>query len=219
MPDALIFDFDGLICDTEVALMHAAQDLFADHGVELPVDRWLEVLGTAAPFDFWVPWLRELTGRDVDRDALLDDHRRREQERSVLLGPNDGVLELLDAAEEHGIPCAIASSSPTTWVETFLHRFGIRSRFAAVVCREHAARAKPHPDLYLVAAERLGVQPERCVALEDSRNGSLAAIAAGMRCVVVPNVITASQDVSHAHLVIHSLAALDVPALRALLDL
>lgn len=219
MPDALIFDFDGLICDTEVALMHAAQDLFADHGVELPVDRWLEVVGTASPVDFWVPWLEELLGRGVDRDDVLVDHRRREQERSVLLRPNDGVLALLGGAEEHGIPCAIASSSPTTWVEPFLERFGIRSRFATVVCREHAARAKPHPDLYLAAAERLGVRPERCVALEDSRNGSLAAVAAGMRCIVVPNVITASQDVDHAHLVIHSLAAIDVPKLRALLDL
>ena len=216
MIDAFILDFDGLICDTEGALVAAGRALFADHGVELPMDRWLQQIGLAGPSNFWVPWLEQAIGRPVDEAEVLAAFDERNQARLATLEPNAGVGELLDLADRHCIALGIASSSPTIWVEPLLDQLGLRHRFGTVVCREHATRAKPAPDLYLEAARRLGVQPTGCAAFEDSHNGSLAAVAAGMTTVAVPNDVTESQDFGHVDLVLASLVEVDLTSLESI---
>jgi HAD superfamily hydrolase (TIGR01509 family) len=216
---AFICDFDGLLCDTEGALVATARDIFRSYGTTLPVDQWLTHVGTAGPEDFWMPWLVELADRPVDIEKALDDFRNLNHERVMQLLPNPGVIELLDLAVTHGLPVAIASSSSTSWVEPLTKNLGLFERFAHIVCREHAPRGKPAPDLYIQAAKQLRCPPESIVAFEDSHNGSLAAIRANMACVVAPNELTASQDFDHATVVVSSLAEIrDLDHLRNLVD-
>jgi HAD superfamily hydrolase (TIGR01509 family) len=204
---AIVFDFDGLICDTEGAQVRAVREVFTAHNATLPLKRWVEVIGTATDDDFWVPWLEEQTGR-VNRKSVVRQFQSKNNREVAKLDLNPGVVSLLDAAARLDLPVAIASSSPSDWVVPLARRFGIESRFATIVCREHALRAKPAPDLYVEALRRLGIgsnQSASTLALEDSRNGSLAAKAAGMKCVAVPCALTKSQDFSHVDHVLESM--------------
>ena len=216
MIDAFILDFDGLICDTEGALAEAGRKLFASHGAELPMDRWLQQIGLAGPPNFWVPWLEQAIGREVDEVEAMAAFDHYNHARLATLEPNPGVVALLDLADSANIALGVASSSPTLWVEPLLDQLHLRNRFVDVVCREHAPMAKPAPDLYLEAARRLGAEPARCAAFEDSHNGSLAAVAAGMTCVAVPNEVTESQDFGHVDLVLPSLTEVDLSTLEGL---
>ena len=132
------------------------------------------------------------------------------------------MVELLDDAAAEGIPAAVASSSGLDWVGGHLERLGLRSRFATVVTRDDLsgrdARTKPAPDLFLLAADRLGAEPAQCVAFEDSPNGVAAARAAGMVVVGVPGPMTTGLDMSAADLVVPSLTDVDLAALRELVS-
>jgi len=216
---ALVFDFDGLILDTETCTYETTAGIFAEHGVTLDVAWWHSTIGTA-DHPHWSEILADRLGRPVDRAALV---ARREARRLAVLDgvpPCGGVIELLDAAATDGIPTAVASSSGLEWVGGHLERLGLRSRFAALITRDDLgganARTKPAPDVFLLAAERLGVEPAHCVAFEDSPNGVAAARAAGMWVVAVPGPMTAGLDLSAADLVVPSLAGVDLPALRIL---
>jgi beta-phosphoglucomutase-like phosphatase (HAD superfamily) len=125
-------------------------------------------------------------------------------------------VDLVDAAAAAGLALAVASSSTRAWVEPHLEHFGLRDRFRVVRTRDDVARTKPAPDLFLAACEGLGVVPAEAVALEDSAHGATAAQAAGLRCVVVPNRLTRLSDLSHADLLVDSLADLRLDALHAL---
>ena len=215
----LVFDFDGLILDTESCTYETTAGIFAEHGQTLDLAWWHSIIGTAH-HPHWSEVLADRLGRPVDRAALV---ARREARRLELLGalpPCAGVVELLDDAAAEGIPTAVASSSGLDWVDGHLERLGLRSGFAAVVTRDDLggvdARTKPAPDLFLLAAERLGVEPGHCVAFEDSPNGVAAARAAGMVVVAVPGPMTAGLDMSAADLVVPSLADIDLAALRTL---
>jgi putative hydrolase of the HAD superfamily len=207
---AIVFDFDGLICDTEGAQVRAARSVFADHGAELPLGRWTELIGTATDERFWIPWLEEQVG-NIDRDRIHAEFRRRNSDEAALLQLNDGVLAMLDSVASLSLPVAIASSSQRSWVVPLATRLGINERFVTIVCREDAPRAKPSPDLYVEALRRLGVSSEHTsltIAFEDSRNGSLAAKAAGMTCIAIPGELTRSQDFSHVDHVVGSMTDL-----------
>ncbi len=206
---ALIFDFDGLVCDTEGAQVLAATEVFAHHDATLPLDRWTKLIGTATDDDFWLSWLEEQVA-DIDRQHALDLFTNRNQTHVDALQLHNGVIDLLVSASKHNVPVAIASSSPTSWVHPLIERFGIGDYFETIVCREHAPRAKPAPDLYHEALRRLGIASDHAasvIALEDSRNGSLAAKAAGLTCVAIPGALTKSQDFSHVDHVVDSMTA------------
>jgi HAD superfamily hydrolase (TIGR01509 family) len=218
---ALIFDFDGLILDTETCTYEATVAIFGERGEELDLAWWHSILGTAHHVH-WSEVLAQRLGRPVDRDALVADRDERRLKVIGDLPPCAGVVELLDAAVAEHVPTAVASSSPVQWVGGHLDRLGLRSRFSAVITRDDvggdATRTKPAPDLFLVAADRLGVEPRRCVVLEDSPNGIAAARAAGMVVVAVPGPMTAGLDMSAADAVVPSLAAVDLTGLRRLVD-
>lgn len=207
LPTAIVFDFDGLICDTEGAQLEAVSALFERHNATFPLDRWLQSIGTSTAEDNWVPWLAEQVTGTFDPHKALAEFKTHNRELVGALKPNPGIESILDMAASAKVPVAIASSSPSSWIEPLLRSLGLREAFDIVVSREHVVHAKPAPDLYLLAMKRLGLaNADLAVALEDSRNGSLAAVAAGMHCVAVPGRVTVRQDFSHVQRRVSSLA-------------
>lgn len=204
---ALIFDFDGLIADTETAIFQAWRELYQTHNQELTREVYVQCIGgTFASFDP-MEELETRLGRTLDWPPLLQrkDDRIRELHRS-LLQPLPGVLPLLQRAQAVGCPCAVASSSTQSWVLPWLEKLGLREFFQAVWCRDlDGCRPKPAPDLFLAAARSLQQDPSKCLVLEDSLNGLRAAQAAGIPCVIVPSHITSVCDFSGADLILPSL--------------
>lgn len=189
---ALIFDFDGLLVDTESPSYEAWREPFTERGVDLAMDRWLQVVGTHdADFDPLAE-LERLTGEAVDdRDELEAGIRERFEQLAHDEPCRPGVLDLLDAASEAGLTLAVASSSRSRWVESHLERLDLRDRFAAVVGRDLAGwNAKPAPDVYLEALRRIDVSARDALALEDSAHGVASALAAGLSVVAIPNPVT-----------------------------
>lgn len=203
---AVVFDFDGLVLDTEVPVYASWCAAFEAHGASPPtIEEWSATIGTADALDVHA-WLVERADRPVD-EAAMDEIRR--GRRDALLAQEEtrpGVIGWLDEANEAGLGLAIASSSPAEWVAEHLGRLGLVERFAYVVTAGGTVRAKPAPDTYLEACARLGVVPAHALAVEDSPHGIAAAKAAGLRCVTVPNALTETLDLSAADLRLASLA-------------
>jgi len=213
---AVIFDFDGLICDTETAAYDAWAAIFREHGAVLQRETWRVCVGAAeSPFDP-VSHLQELTGRhDLDRKLVMADKERRKAEVSHKLDALPGVFECLEEAKRLGIPIGLASSSYADWVHAHLQRLNLRSYFKVIRTRDDVVQAKPAPDLPLSAAAGLGVPAAACLVLEDSLNGLRAAKAAGARCIVVPNPVTIGSDFAQADAVLGSMRELNLAALFA----
>jgi HAD superfamily hydrolase (TIGR01509 family) len=217
--DALVFDFDGLILDTETPQFHTVAAAFVEHGVELELVDWQEIVGTAE-HPHWSEMLADALGEDarhvdlaaVRRTRLAEYHGRLEE-----LPPLDGVVDLVDEALARGVALAVASSSPLDWVDGHLTRLGLRDRFASIHARDHVERTKPAPDLFRRALDALGADPSRSVALEDSPHGVTAAKAAGMVVVACPNEVTRGQSFVGADLVVDSLSAVTLDDLSRLL--
>jgi len=208
---ALVFDFDGLICDTETALIDAYAAIHARHGVAFDRELFLRSVGHADyAFDPWHAFEKR-----ADRAALELERRTRNRELDGALPVLPGVLELLTAGETAGAKLGIASNSPHEHVERHLHRLGLLSRFTVVGCREDVASPKPEPDLYRHVVNELGVSPHEAVSLEDSRTGSLAAKRAHLWSVAVPNSSTAHHDFSHVDWKVASLLECPWHALQA----
>jgi HAD superfamily hydrolase (TIGR01509 family) len=204
---ALIFDFDGLIVDTETPIYEAWREAYRERGHELSLEAWERTLGSHGGFDPFAH-LELLSGRTFEREALLEqvsERNRRACDSQPLL---PGVAERLTEARTLGLGTAVASSSSCAWVTGWLERHAIRPLFDHVCARDDVARVKPAPDLFLLAAQRLGVSADACLVFEDSPNGIRAARAAGMRCVAVPNALTRGLVLPRIDLVLTSLAEL-----------
>jgi len=178
---------------------------------------WQHALGTHGGFDP-LDHLESLAGPPFDRDAVLRDVKEataRGCEGRPLL---PGVESILRAARDLGLSRAVASSSSCRWVEGWLGQHGIRELVEVVVARDDVRQVKPDPELFLLAAERMGVPPPSCVVFEDSPNGMRAALAAGMRCVAVPNVLTRELSRPEVDLVLSSLDELPLAAVLGRLE-
>jgi HAD superfamily hydrolase (TIGR01509 family) len=209
----LLFDFDGLIVDTEGAAVAAWQELYREHGQELPLDLWATLIGTiGAPFDP-MAHLEQLVGRPLDGDV---SGRLRDRELSLgdLEQLRPGVLDYLEGARGLGLKTAIVSSSSRPWVDRHLLRLERAEHWDAIVTADRdPRRAKPTPTLYLEALDALNLEPSEAIALEDSPNGVRAAKAAQIFTVAVPNATTAQLPFDEADLVLDSLADLPLPEL------
>lgn len=199
-----MFDFDGVLVDTESAELEAWRAAFREFGVELPMDAWMRSIGLEHGSVDFLDVLESMVGR-VDREALVRDRIGSKVIHSLPTEPMPGALELIADLESRGLRLAICSSSPHWWVDGLVERLDLPR--LPVIGREDAPRAKPHPDLYLEACRRLDVLPGQALAVEDSANGARAAKAAGMACVVVPNSVTLGSDFSHADAVLPALGA------------
>jgi len=210
---ALVFDFDGLIVDTEGPIFRVWQRIYRERGQELPREQWLTIIGTSTgPFDPLLD-LRERTGEPLHRDELDALERLYYQEATAMQQLLPGVERYLAEARRLGLKTAVASSSRSGWVMDHLERFDIHEHFDAILCREDVSRTKPDPELYHTALERLSVTAAETIAFEDSTNGIRAAKTAGIYCVAVPNPLTADLDLSEADLRLESLEAVPLQAL------
>jgi len=202
-PAALIFDFDGTMVDTEWPVFEMVRGVYRSHGAELVIADWVDKLGRTDHRP-WPEELAEAIGREPDAEVVDQAITEGRQRRSTLL-LLPGVADLMGHAARSGVPMAVASSSPSSWVEGHLERLGVLGRFEAVRTSDHVEHTKPHPDLFLAAAAALDVDPAGVVAIEDSRHGCRAAKTAGTICVVVPNRITRHDLPGDADLIIDSL--------------
>jgi len=202
----LLFDFDGLLIDTETPSRLAYEELYREHGHELPLDSWATLVGTiGAEFDPDAH-LEGLVGRPLDRERLTQWRRAREDELCDLEDLRPGIEDYLAEAERRGLKTAIVSSSTREWIARHLERLDRVNSWDAIVAADgDVDRAKPQPALYLEALEALGLPPSEAIAFEDSLNGIRAAKAAGIFCVAVPNPITETFALDEADLLLVSL--------------
>jgi HAD superfamily hydrolase (TIGR01509 family) len=213
--DAYVFDFDGLILDTESSAYQSILEEFAAVGLAFELETWQLRIGAGITND-WLDELERLCPSPIDRELVVERRRRRKLALLEGCAVLPGVVERVAEAHALGLGLAVASSSPRDWVEPHLDRLGLLGSFDVVLTRDDVDQAKPAPDLYLAAMRALGVESHRSIAFEDSHNGCRAAKSAGMWCVVVPNAITTGQDFGAADLVVSSLAEVDLEVLRRL---
>jgi HAD superfamily hydrolase (TIGR01509 family) len=216
-PAAVIFDFDGIVLDSETPEYESHRRIFERCGVTLTVDEWCGVIGTWSEGhdEQWFKRLCQQSSGAPGREAYFAE-RRRIFEAIVPAAPMRGVPELLRQLRDAGIAAAIASSAPARWVVGAVERLGIRPLFDAVVTGDEVAHRKPAPDVYLEAARRLDVDPARSVAIEDSEPGIAAACAAGMKVVAIPHWLTERHDLSAADLTVAHAGELTVERLTFL---
>lgn len=198
---AIVLDFDGVIIDTETALIEAYADVCQHHRVSLPDLRFRKETGRAEfSFD---PW--SLFPRQLDRRALDEERHMASEARFAQLPAMAGVPDLLRQARALGIPAGIASNSLRPHVERHLSRLGLQDYFRVIAVRGEGHPSKPQPHLYLHAVKTMGVPPAEAVAFEDSQTGIQAAHTAGLMTIAIPNPATRNHDFSLAHVKLHSL--------------
>jgi HAD superfamily hydrolase (TIGR01509 family) len=201
---AIVFDFDGLILDTEEPVYRSWLEVYQAHGEELPFERWVQIVGSTTAGFHPQHHLEERLGRSLPKD-VLDRRIGRRTEMILAQDVLPGVVRLIQEARAGSLKLGVASSSTSEWVKGHLARLGILENFDCVRCRDDVINAKPEPDLYLAVLECLGVRAAEAIAIEDSPNGVLAAKRAGLRCVAIPNSITAQLDLGQADLLLGSL--------------
>lgn len=210
MIQAVVFDFDGLILDTETHEYRVLEAIFKEHWAELPLEVWGQCVGThASAFDAYA-YLEECIGRPVDREAIKQQRiesfdNRIQNERAL-----PGVEAYLQAAKRLGLKIGLASSSRREWVTRFLNHLNLTDYFECIRTAGDVEHVKPDPALYLRALECLGVNPEHAIAFEDSPNGALAAKRAGMKCVIVPNYVTSALTFGEHDLRLVSMAEMEL---------
>ena len=212
---ALIFDFDGLILDTETPEVLVWQSIYREHGFNLPVHEWEKTIGGygISTFDA-AEHLSLLSSGRLDPVSMRTRYRR-ESDMLIHASPvMPGVINMIEQAREQGIQVAIGSSSPHSWVDAHAKRLGIFHYFKHIICQEDVppGRTKPNPDIYLKALDMLKVRNTEAVVFEDSLYGVEAARRAKIFVVAVPNPLTAKMGVS-GDLTVASLADLSLQEL------
>jgi HAD superfamily hydrolase (TIGR01509 family) len=201
----IIFDFDGLILDTESVVHQSWQELFQSQGVDLSLSTWAEFIGTAeVRFDLF-DHLEEQLGYSVDRKKLSKVRYQRGLNLIAQQPLLPGVKEYLEQAKALNLKIGLASSSPCAWVTGHLERFGLIGYFDCIMAADDVTITKPDPGLYHLTLDSLGLSADQAIALEDSPNGIRAAKQAGLFVVAVPNIITRHLDLDQADLQIASM--------------
>lgn len=208
---ALVFDFDGLILDTETPLIDAYGAVHLKHGV--PFDRTAFIQGVGHADYTFDPW--HGFSPHADRAALELERRAIKDPLLLQQALLPGITALFDAARARGLRIGLASNSPHAWCDPHLTRLGLFERFHFLACREDAPSPKPEPDLYKLVLNRFGLRGHEAIAFEDSHTGSLAATRAHLWTVACPGPSTAHHDFAHAHLKVASLADVTLDALIA----
>ena len=211
VPEAVIFDMDGLLFDTEVLYQEALGLAALEAGLELATGIFQHTVG--------LPWAQtravlvghfgEAFAVDTFQTAWIKHFWVIAETRLAL---KSGALSLLDTLGEFDVPCAIATSSSRPTVERHLAAHDLAGRFQAIVARGDYDNGKPAPDPFLKAAERLAVEPKSCLALEDSHNGVRSASAAGMMTIMVPDLLEPTEEMRR----LCSLVVDDLNAVRGL---
>jgi HAD superfamily hydrolase (TIGR01509 family) len=215
---ALIFDFDGLILETEGPIYQSWQEVYQAHGQHLPITEWVKTVGTWN--NYFNPYfdLESRLGRKLDWSIIEPGRQLRETSLVMQQSVLPGVVDYIRDAHHMGLKVGVASSSDRSWVQGHLERLGLLDSIDCLRVRENVERTKPDPELFLSAAACLGIQPCEAIALEDSHHGIIAARAAGMFAVVVPHSLTAHLPFAEAHMRLDSLASLPLEKLIAAIE-
>ncbi len=203
---AIIFDMDGLMVDSEPLSRQAWDEVLRPYGVTIDDDLQSRIIGWRV--DVSAPAILSWFGLEhVDVAEMIARQEAIHQEilRAGSMPEMPGLRELLVRIAERGLPWAVATSSPRQHAWEVLAQLGLQAEVSAVACGDEVAHGKPAPDIYLLAAERLGIRPEQCIAMDDSGPGTEAAVAAGMLTIAIPNGHTTATDFSHADYVYDSL--------------
>lgn len=214
---ALIFDFDGLILDTETPEYDEWVAIYRSYGFDLPIETWGKIIGGsyAVAFDPIID-LSEKVGPSLNGPEVREYHRTRSLDRIHKNPVLPGVIECLQDAKRLEMKVGIASSSDRIWVEGHLSRLGLLDQFDVILCADDVVNTKPDPELFLSVAQALDVQPHEAIVFEDSPNGIKAARAAGIFCVAVPNEITGRLDVNGADMVLKTVGDMTLEEIIAI---
>ncbi|MEW4371873.1 HAD family hydrolase [Paenibacillus kandeliae] len=203
MIKAVVFDFDGLILDTETVWFECYKEVLARHQLELTLERFAPSIGTHSD-DF-----RQYVETTLGKPGIGLEIEREVAEmipaRVELIQARGGVAEYLAEAKQLGLRIGLATSSDRKWIEYYLNRLGLRHYFEVIKTSDDVSAVKPDPELYLRVVDELGIQANEAVAFEDSLNGLRAAKAAGLHCTIVPNPVTALLPFEHHDLRLDSM--------------
>lgn len=215
---AVIFDFDGLILDTETPEVKAWNDFFQKYDLEFPSDEYIEAVGMTYEDDTPLRIMAQKLGDSFDKQKAFDEFKQ--YKLSLIEKENlcEGVLDYLQDAKKLGLSIGLASSSKLEWVGYFLDKHDIRHYFETINTLDNVSNPKPDPELFARAVSQIGVQPNEAIALEDSPNGIASAKEAGLFAVAVPNPITRNLDLSRADLVLDKLSELSLAELISRLE-
>jgi HAD superfamily hydrolase (TIGR01509 family) len=212
---AIVFDFDGLIVDTENPGFISWQEIYQEFGATLRIDDWRHATGYVGGFDPAIH-LEQILCRRLDWSQLVPKREARNWELTLQAKALPGIEPLLRNARERQLRIGVASNSENGWVEGGLRRLGLRDYVDTVVTRDMVVNPKPAPDIYLKTVQTLQVEPGNAVALEDSEPGCRAAKQAGLRAIAIPNRFSERQDLTIADLVVKSATDLNLDLLAAL---
>lgn len=204
--DLIIFDFDGLILDTETASYEAWNRIFESYGATLPLNKWAACIGTTQRRFDVCAYLQSQTQESLDLKKIAERHRDEALAVIDTLEPRPGVLSYMSEAQKLRIPIALASSSDQNWVMRNLSRLNLAEHFHSIRTSNDVEKVKPDPELYQLTLTTMGVKPHRAIAFEDSPNGIQAAKAAGIFTVAVPNPVTRQLSIEGADMRIESMA-------------
>ncbi|HAF61919.1 MAG TPA: haloacid dehalogenase [Anaerolineaceae bacterium] len=200
----IIFDFDGLILDTETPEMLAWEKAFTEHSLSFPIERYLNSIGTVSDNHFVQGFMQEMGLSEGEIQQTVLAYQSHIATFEHMNHPREGVLDLIHDAEKIGLRLAVASNSYRTWVVDNLQRLALDSHFDPICTRDDVTNSKPDPELYNLVLAKWGFTSNEVLALEDSPNGIKAAKNAGIFCVAVPNPITIRMDVTLADLIFSS---------------
>jgi HAD superfamily hydrolase (TIGR01509 family) len=201
----IIFDFDGLICDTETPEVRAWEALFSEYGFIFPFERYQETIGAIHNDDSPFVFLEDLLGHPVDRREVKESFLNFRNKLIAAEPMRPGILNYLNEAKNEGLLIGLASSSPRSWIDHHLSRFGVMDYFGCIKTLNDVSNTKPDPELYIKSLECMQLKPREVIALEDSPNGVTAANKAGIYVAVFPNEITRIFEFNNADLLIDSL--------------
>jgi HAD superfamily hydrolase (TIGR01509 family) len=211
--NALIFDFDGLILDTEGPVFHSWQELLRRYGYDMSLEDWQICIGSSEGTASFFNTLADRLDKPFDMEAEGPLRLQREMEMIARQPILPGIKDFIQRAGELELKLAVASSSSCEWVTNHLEQRGLRQHFVCVLAADDVEVTKPDPTLYITALDCLGVPANQAIAFEDSPNGVLAAKKAGLFCVAIPNPITSQLQLEHADMVLDSLADISLDEL------
>lgn len=213
MIKAVIFDFDGLIIDTETPEFQVWQAIYAEYDVYLPFDLWSKCIGSSIEAGFNpYKYLKDNCEQEIDEEALRRNKQTIHSQAIAKQPILPGVIARLDEAKAINLKIGLASSSSAEWVKPHLQSRDLLDYFECVVTCNDVENIKPSPDVYLLATKQLGIKPQETIAIEDSPNGVIAAKNAGLYCIAIPNILTQKLSFNNADIVINSLDKITLQA-------
>lgn len=215
MITTVIFDMDGVIINSEPAFQQIEKDMFREFGIDMSEEEYMTYVGTNI-VEMWT-WIAEKHNVKLDIDEVITEEKRRYLtllHSDQTMEPIDGVLDLIDDLHKANYTLTIASSSSCEIIKSVTDKLQIGDRFIAMVSSDMVENSKPSPDIFIKTAETIKEIPERCLVIEDSENGVLAAKAANMKCIGFRSEHTGQQDLSKADWVVDSIREITVDKIK-----